>query len=97
MEQEATKRDANKNMKISTEEHSYKLPFKSDEELKLPSFSSDNVKLLDQVTNADNFPYFNETWMFGQQDAEGKIDAPDLLSNINTLTRPNNRKRKIDL
>ena len=97
MEQEATKSDVKKTIKISTEEHSYKLPFQSDEELKLPLFSSDNVKLLGQVTNADNFPYLNETWMFGQQDAEGKIDAPELLSNINTLTRPNNRKRKIDL
>ena len=97
MEQEATKRGVNKNIKISTEEHSYRLPLQSDEELTLPSFSRDSNLLLDQVMNAENFPYFNETWMFGQQGAEGKIDAPELLSNINTLTNPNNRKRKIDL
>ena len=97
MEQEATKSDVKKTIKISTEEHSYKLPLQSGEELTLPLFSRDNVLLLDQVTNAENFPYFNETWMFGQQGAEGKIDAPELLSNINTLTRPNNGKRKIDL
>ena len=97
MEQEATKTDINKTMKISTEENSYRLPLQSGEELTLPLFSKDNVLLLDQVMNVKNFPHFNETWMFRQQDAEGKIDAPELLSNINTLTNPNNRKRKIDL
>lgn len=97
MEQEATKRGVNKNIKISTEEHSYKVPLQSGEEITLPSFSRDNVLLLDQLTNAQNFPYLNETRIFGQQVAEGTIDASELLSNINTLTRPNNRKRKIDL
>ena len=97
MEQEATNRDVNKNIKIPTEEHSYKLPLPSGEEITLPTFSRDNVLLLDQATNTEHFPYFNETWMFGQQVAEGTIDASELLSNINTLTRPNNRKRKIDL
>ena len=97
MEPGSTKTDVNKTIKISTEEHSYRLPLQSDEELTLPSFSRDSNLLLDQVMNAENFPYFNETWMFGQQGAEGKIDAPELLSNINTLTNPNNRKRKIDL
>ena len=97
MEQEATNGDVNKNIKISTEENSYKLPLQSGEEITLPSFSRDNVLLLDQLTNAQNFPYLNETRIFGQQVAEGTIDASELLSNINTLTRPNNRKRKIDL
>ena len=97
MEPGSTKTDVKKTIKISTEEHSYRLPLQSGEELTLPSFSRDSVLLLDQVMNAENFPYFNETWMFGQQVAEGTIDASELLSNINTLTRPNNRKRKIDL
>ena len=97
MEQEATKTDMTKTMKISTEENSYRLPLQSGEELTLPLLSRDNVLLLDQVMNAGNSPYLNETWMFGREDAEGKIDAPELLSNINTLTNPNNRKRKIDL
>ena len=97
MEQGSTKTDVNKTIKISTEEHSYRLPLQSREELTLPSFSRDSVLLLDQVMNSENFPYFNKTWMFGQQGAEGKIDAPELMSNINTLTNPNNRKRKIDL
>ena len=97
MEQEATKRGVNKNIKISTEEPSYKVPLQSGEEITFPSFSRDNALPFDQLTNDENFPYFNETLISVQQVAEGTIDASELLSNINTLTRPNNRKRKIDL
>ena len=97
MKQEVTKSDVNRTIKISTEENFNELSLESGEELTMPLLSRDKFLLLDQVSNNKHFPYLNKTWMFGRQGAEGKIDAPELLSNINTLTKPNNRKRKIDL